>query len=90
MKSYQMKSGMNKETIKSPGSKGTVLIMGDSTLNGVQEVLLGPRFKVRAHPGAIEGLLSSCRTLIREETHICYNHGWYKRFNNEIIRVNTG
>ena len=27
--------------------------MGDSTLNGIQENLMGPRFKVRAFPGAI-------------------------------------
>ena len=29
-----------------------VLIMGDSTLNVVQEQLLGPRFKVRLFAGA--------------------------------------
>ena len=38
---------------KVPWPIGTVLIMGDSTLNGVQEKLMGPRFKVRAYPGAI-------------------------------------
>ena len=38
---------------KVPWSKGTVLIMGDSTLNGVQEKMMGPRYKVRAFPGAI-------------------------------------
>ena len=37
---------------KVPWKKGTVLIMGDSTLNGIQETLMGPRFKVRAFPGA--------------------------------------
>ena len=45
--------GNEQRNDKIPWSKGTVLIMGDSTLNGVQEALLGPRFKVRAHPGAI-------------------------------------
>ena len=38
---------------KVPWKKGTVLIMGDSTLNGIQETLMGPRFKVRAFPGPI-------------------------------------
>ena len=37
---------------KVPWKKGTVLIMGDSTLNGIQETLMGPRFEVRAFPGA--------------------------------------
>ena len=32
---------------------GTCLIMGSSLLNGVKEELVGPRFKVRAFPGAI-------------------------------------
>ena len=31
---------------KVPWKKGTVLIMGDSTLNGIQETLMGPHFKV--------------------------------------------
>ena len=38
---------------KVPWNKGTILVMGDSTLNGIQEKLMGPRFKVRAFPGAI-------------------------------------
>ena len=32
---------------------GTCLVMGSSLLNGVKEDLMGPRFKVRAFPGAI-------------------------------------
>ena len=40
---------------KVPWKKGTVLIMGDSTLNGIQETLMGPCFKVRAFPGTIVG-----------------------------------
>ena len=32
---------------------GTCLVMGSSLLNGVKEALMGPRFKVRAFPGAI-------------------------------------
>ena len=47
--------GNEQRNDKIPWSKGTVLIMGDSTLNGVHEALLGPRFKVRAHPEAIVG-----------------------------------
>ena len=38
---------------KSPWANGTVLVIGDSTLNGIQESKMGPRFKVRAFPGAI-------------------------------------
>ena len=38
---------------KVPWKKGTVLIMGDSTLNGIQVTLMGQCFKVRAFPGAI-------------------------------------
>ena len=45
--------GDNQHDDKVPWNKGTVLIMGDSTLNGIQETLMGPRFKVRAFPGAI-------------------------------------
>ena len=37
----------------SPWNKGTILVMGDRTLNGIHEKLMGPRFKVRAFPGAI-------------------------------------
>ena len=33
--------------------KGTVLVMGDSTLNGIHELRMGRRFKVRAFPGAM-------------------------------------
>ena len=38
---------------KSPWAKGTVLVIGDSTLNGIQESKMGPRFKLRAFPAAI-------------------------------------
>ena len=34
-------------------NKGTYLVIGDSTLNGIQEEQMGPNFKVRAHSGAI-------------------------------------
>ena len=34
-------------------NKGTCLVIGDSTLNGIQEELRGPNFKVRAHSDAI-------------------------------------
>ena len=34
-------------------NKGTCLVIGDSTLNGIKEELMGPNFKVRAHSGAI-------------------------------------
>ena len=43
----------SEQSDKIPCSKRTVLIMGDSTLNGIQERLMGPRFKVRAFPGGI-------------------------------------
>ena len=33
--------------------RGTCLIMGDSTLNGLQQELMGPRFIVRVFPGAV-------------------------------------
>ena len=33
--------------------KGTVLVMGDSTLNRIHELKMGRRFKVRAFPGAM-------------------------------------
>ena len=34
-------------------NKGTCLVIGDSTLNGIKEELMGPNFKVRSHSGAI-------------------------------------
>ena len=43
----------NKRSDKLPWSNGTVLVMGDSTVNGIQEKFIGPRFKVRAFPGSI-------------------------------------
>ena len=83
--------GNEQRNDKIPWSKGTVLIMGDSTLNGVQEALLGPRFKVRAHPVAIvrDFYHHSVPLLERKPTYVIIMAG-YKRFNNEIIRVNTG
>ena len=43
----------NKLIDKTSWANGTVLIMGDSTLNSIQEKLMGSRFKVRVFPGAI-------------------------------------
>ena len=34
-------------------NKGTCLVIGDSTLNGIREELMGPNFKIGAHSGAI-------------------------------------
>ena len=34
-------------------NKGTCLVIGDYTLNGIREELVGPNFKVCAHSGAI-------------------------------------
>ena len=62
---------------KSPWAKGTVLVIGDSTLNGIQESKTGPRFKVRAFPGAIIRDLYHHSIPLLDKNPSFVSDGWY-------------
>ena len=50
---FEAEPGKPETDDKVPWPTGTVLVLSDSTLNGVQEELMGPRFKVRSYSGSI-------------------------------------